>query len=192
MANENSQLTRPTPPPEPVDAGHVPMTEEFDRAKWTLPPFGVVATVLVALAVVIGLISYGLRPKPGGTGSVDNAFAVALPGDNVLATIEVSLRNTGPKPLWVKDVKAKLSTDKGEFEDSAANAVDFDRYFAGYPDLREHSIEPLKVETRLSPGEQTHGSVIVSFPVTVDQFNARKSLTITVEPYDQAPIIIQK
>ncbi len=180
------------PEPEPPDAGHVPMTEEFDRAKWTLPPFGVVAITLLVIAVVIGIISYGLRPKPGGTGSIDDAFAVAVPDSTVLATLKVSVRNLGVKPLWIKDLKAKLTTDKGEFEDTAANAIDVDRYFSGFPDLRDHSIAPLKVETKLDPGEQTQGSIIVSFPVTVEEFNNRKALLVTVSPYDQAPILIQK
>ncbi len=192
MAENKPQIVRPTPEPEPPDAGHMPMTEEFDRAKWTLPPFGVVAITLLAIAVIIGVISYGLRPKPGGIGSIDDAFAVAVPGESVLATLKLSLQNSGGKPLWIKDLKAQVTTEKGEFEDVAANAVDFERYFSGFPDLRDHSIAPLKVETKIGPGEQARGSIIVSFPVTVDQFNHRKALVVTVEPYDQAPIVIKK
>lgn len=192
MPEKKPQIARPAPQAEPPDAGHVPMTEEFDRAKWTLPPFGVVAITLLAIAVVIGVISYGLRPKPGGTGSIDDAFAVAVPGDNVLATLKLSVQNLGGKPLWIKELKAKVTTDKGEFEDTAANAVDFDRYFTGFPDLRDHSIAPFKVETKIGPGEQARGSIIVTFPVTVDEFNHRKALLVTVEPYDQAPIAIKK
>lgn len=180
------------PQPEETDAGHVPLTEEFDKAKWTMPPIGVVVIALAVIAVIVGLISYGMRPKPGATGSIDEAYAVALPGDNVLATVKVTLRNTGGKPLFIRNIKAQINTDKGEFKDEAANAVDFDRYFRGYPDLRDHSILPLKVETRLSPGEQIRGSVIVSFPITVDTFNNRKSLSVVIEPYDMAPVAIQK
>ena len=34
----------PKPPaPPPPDAGHIPITEEMDKAKWTLPPFGIIA-----------------------------------------------------------------------------------------------------------------------------------------------------
>jgi hypothetical protein len=32
----------------------------------------------------------------------------------------------------------------------------------------------------------------VSFPVTQDVFNARKSLTVTVTPYDELPVVITK
>ena len=193
MADENPQATGPAVQKNAdLDAGHVPMSEEFDRAKWTMPPMGVVAIVLAVIAIIVGLVSYGMRPTAAATGSIDEAFAVALPGDNVLATMKVTLNNVGGKPLWIKNVKAKLATDKGEFEDDAANAVDFERYFLGFPDLRNHSISPLKVETKMSPGEQARGSIIVAFPVTVDQFNNRKSLTVTVVPYDQKAIVIQK
>src|SRR3954453_2579548 len=50
------ELKTPIPPPTPKakkpeapDAGHVPMTEEMDSAKWSLPP---IVPVLIALALV--------------------------------------------------------------------------------------------------------------------------------------------
>ncbi len=178
--------------PQPEDAGHIPLTEEFDKPKWTMPPIGVVVIALAAIAIVVGIVSYGMRPKPSATGSIDEAYAVALPGDRVLATIRVTLRNTGGKPLYIKAIKAQINTANGELKDEAANAADFDRYFQQNPDLREHSIQPLTVETKLSPGEETRGSVIVSFPITVDTFNNRKSLSVIVEPFDMAPVTIQK
>ena len=33
---------RVAPPPRQADAGHIPITEELDSAKWTLPPVGVI------------------------------------------------------------------------------------------------------------------------------------------------------
>jgi hypothetical protein len=157
-----------------------------------MPPIGVVLIALAVIAVIVGIVSYGMRPKPGARGSIDEAFAVALPGDNVLATVKVTLHNVGGKPLFIKNIKAQINTDKGEFKDEAANAADFDRYFRGYPDLRDHSLQALKVETRLAPGEEARGSVIVSFPVTLDAFNNRKSMAVVIEPYDMSPITITK
>jgi hypothetical protein len=52
--------------------------------------------------------------------------------------------------------------------------------------------QPLKVETRVPAGLQAQGSIIVAFPITVDEFNNRKSLTVTIEPYDQKPLVIKK
>jgi hypothetical protein len=134
-----------------------------------------------------------MRAKPKTTGSVDGAYAVALQGDNVLATIKVTINNVGGKPLWIKNLRAQLTTADGkQFKDDAANAADFDRYFQGYPDLRERSLQPVKVETKLGPGEKTRGSVIVSFPVTLDTFKRRQSLQVIVEPYDRPPVTLGK
>jgi hypothetical protein len=179
--------------PEPApDAGHIPLTEEMDKAKWTLPPLRVVGIVLLVIAVIVGIFAYANRPKPGGAGSIDDAYAVALPGDSVLATIKVTLQNTGGKPLWIRSIKGQLNTDQGEFKDDAANAVDFERYFQGFPDLRDHSIRPLIVETRIEPGAQERGSIIVSFPVRLDAFEHRKSLSVIIEPYDQRSFTITR
>jgi hypothetical protein len=183
----------PEPNPEPApDAGHVPMTEEFDKPQWTMPPLGVVGIALAAIAIIIAIVTFATAPKPGATGQITSAYAVAMPGDSVLATLTVTLQNTGDKPLWIKNLKARLKLDQGEYTDEAANAVDFDRYFQGYPDLRDHSIQPLKVETKIMPGAQERGSLIVSFPVSLDNFNRRKSLSVIIEPYDQRPITITK
>jgi hypothetical protein len=182
--------------PAPSDPGQVHIAAELkdleekdDKAR----AFVIVGIVLVVIAILVGLLAYTLRPTPKAVGAIDEAYAVALPGDNVLSTIKVTFRNIGGKPLWIRNLKAQLATADGkQYKDEAANAVDFDRYFLGFPDLRDHSLQPLKVETRLEPGEQTRGSVIVSFPVTLDTFNRRKSLAVIIEPYDQPSVTITK
>src|SRR5947209_19121880 len=59
----------PSPKPEAPDAGHVPMTEEMDSAKWSLPPIVpvLIALALVAIAVAIYTV-HGTRfvPRPNG------------------------------------------------------------------------------------------------------------------------------
>jgi len=43
------------------------------------------------------------------------------------------------------------------------------------------------------PGGRTKGTIIVSFPVSKDDFEKRKSLAVIVEPYDQPkPVVITK
>jgi hypothetical protein len=182
----------------------VPIGEELDdlEKEDRFRTFKVVGIVLAAIAAVVAVISFATRPKPEGGGTMDEAFAVALPGDNVLATIKVNFNNIGGKPLWIRDIKAQLTAaDGSQYSDVAANAVDFERYFQGYPDLRDHSIQPLKVETRVLPGEQLRGSVVVSFLVTLDAFNHRKALAVMIYPYasamgpsggDEGPVVITK
>lgn len=195
MADNTPQAAKPEPSASPA-SGEFHIGEEMDdlgqredRAQTTK----VVVAVLVAILIILGILSYLMRAKPKTTGSIDGAYAVALQGDNVLTTIKVTINNVGGKPLWIKNLRAQLTTADGkQFKDDAANAADFDRYFQGYPDLRERSLQPVKVETKLGPGEKTRGSVIVSFPVTLDTFKRRQSLQVIVEPYDRPAVTIGK
>jgi hypothetical protein len=194
MATENTRRTEDFPvspapqlgpvavPNEPVQIG-----EDLDvlEKESKVHTFVVVGVVLLLIAVVIAVVSFATRPQPAASGTLDSAFSVALQGDNVLTTIKVTFHNVGGKPLWIRDLKAQLTTADGkQYSDVAASPDDFDRYFQYYPDLRDRSIQPLKVETKIDPGEQVRGSIIVSFPVTLDSFNRRKSLSVMVYPYD--------
>src|SRR5258708_28197723 len=55
---------RPVPSAPQPNAGHTPITEEMDSAKWTLPPIMPVLMAAVAIAIVVALVSFTLRPKP--------------------------------------------------------------------------------------------------------------------------------
>lgn len=157
--------------------------EELEKDERSRTVYVLIA-VLVVIAVGIGVFMFALRPKAKANGTIQQAVAVALPGDQVLASITVNFNNIGGTPLWVRAVKARLTTADGQqYTDDAASPVDFDRYFRGYPDLREHSSQPLKVETKVEPGDQLRGSVIVAFPVTLESFNQRKSLSLLIYPY---------
>ncbi len=157
-----------------------------------MPPWTPIGIVLLVIFVIVGIAAYVTRPKPKGTGTIEEVYATALPENNVLVTMKVNIRNSGRKAFWIHNLNVKLVTDKGEFSDDAASAVDFPRYFAGFPDLRQHTITPIKGEDKIDPGGQESGSVIASFPVPLNEFNARKSISIIVEPYDQLPITITK
>lgn len=184
---------RPTPPQaEVVRPGHMPMGEEFDRAKWTLPPMKIVAIGIGVIAVALLVVGFLFRAKPVGKASIDDVTAVQTQSNSVLVAINVSLTNVAEKPLYIHTVKAGLETDKGKWSDDAASIADFERYFQAFPDLRTHAIEPLKPETKIATGGEAKGTVIVSFPVTKEEFDGRKSLSVTVEPYDQRPITITR
>lgn len=190
------------PPPRPArpqaarpdfDAGHVPMTEEFDSPRRTLPPAVHVVVALVIVAIAIGIIAYVERAKPAAQGGIDEVFFSQPAGmSNGMVLMQVSMANVGDKPLWIKNITAELKTDQGDFHDDAASASDYQRYLEAYPDLQAHSTKALMVETRIQPGAVQQGSVMVSFPVTQAQFDARKELTVIVEPYDQRPVVLRE
>jgi len=175
----------------PRDAGHIPITEEMDSAKWTLPPVMPVVIVLLVLAAIIGVLAYVLRTKPGASGAITGVYAAELPDkSSTMVLLQVRVSNIGNKPLWVREIKAQLKTDQGEWSDDAASPLDFARYFQAFPSLSAHQSAPLKPETKIAPGGETEGMVLVSFPVGKDAFDQRKSLAVTLENYDRQPLVI--
>ena len=178
--------------PEDYDRAHVPITEEFDKAKWTLPPWQPVVVALAIVGVIVAILSWVTKVKPQGKATIDNINVVQIQSDSVLVAINVTLNNSGQKPLWIHDIKAQLKTDKGEYSDEAAPAVDVERYYQGFPDLKPNTLPPLLPEAKIAPGGQQKGTIVFSFPVPKDQFDQRKSLTITIQPYDQRPVVLSK
>jgi len=175
------------------DAGHVPITEEFDSPRRTLPPVLALAVALVVVVVFIVGVGYVFRSKPMAQGQIDNVFISQNKGQpNSMLAIQVSLRAVGDKPLYIKEITAELKTPHDTFTDEAASPSDFDRYFQAYPSLRDHAMKPLAVETKIPAGAQESGTVIVTFPIDQGEFDTRKSLTVTVQPYDQKPIVLKE
>jgi hypothetical protein len=180
------------PPPEPITEFHI--GDEFGTAKRNLPPAGIVLICIAAVAVIVGIFAFKERQKPQGAGSIDFVAAAEVPGQNMILTaITLTLRNTADKPLWIHTLKARLTTaDDKTFDDDAASAVDLDRYFQAFPALKESSEPPLSPETKLLAGTEQRGTVIVSFKVTREAFDQRKSLTVTIQPYDQVlPVVLK-
>ena len=200
IPSQSSPTPEATPEPEPtpiIDLGPGPginIGEEFGTAKRNLPPAKIVAIVLGIAAVLLGIFAFVTRAKPQGNGSVDNIAVAEIPDQHaVMVAVNVTLHNSGEKSLWVHDIKAKVTTDGGEFSDEAASAVDFDRYFQAFPVLKEHALPAIPPETKIPPGGQAQGTVVVSFPITKDDFDKRKSLSVAIQPYDQPlPVVLTK
>jgi len=194
----------PPPPPEPIiNPTTAPITqpttefhigEEFGTGRRNLPPAGIVVICLAVVALIVGIFAFKGRPKPQGAGSIDFVAATEVPGQNmIMAAITFTLRNTADKPLWIHTLKARLTTaDDKTFDDDAASAVDLDRYFQAFPALKESSEPPLSPETKLLAGAEQRGTIIVGFKVTKEAFDQRKSLTVTIQPYDQVlPVVLK-
>ena len=175
------------------DAGHVPITEEFDSARRSLPPVAPLIMALIVVVVFIVGVAYIFRAKPVAQGQIDRAFAMQQEDKAYsMVLMQVTVRNVGDKPLFIKEIKSDIMTDQGESADDAASAVDFSRYLQAFPDLQMYAIEPLKVETKILPGGEAKGAVLVGFPITKEQFYARKDLSVTITPYDQKNIVLHE
>jgi len=172
----------------------VNVTQDMATPERKLPPAKVVLIVLGVLLVILAIYGFVGRAKPQGAGSVDNVSAVEVPNQNsMLVAITVTLHNSGEKPLWIHNIQGKLKTASQEYSDDAASAVDFDRYFQAFPALKQNAQAALMPETKILPGNDAHGTVIVSFPVNQDDFNKRQSLSVVIQPYDQPlPVVLTK
>jgi len=193
----------PPPPTVPPSTPVAPVTppaqsgptiniaDEFGTAKRNLPPVRILIIAIAGVLIIVGIASVLQRAKPQGSGSLDNIAAVALPGQNAtLVALTITLRNSGEKPLWVHNVEGKLMTSAGEQESDAVSPVDFDRYYQAFPALKENSQPALAPEDKLQPGQEIKGTVMVSFPVTLDAFNQRRFVSVVIQPYDQPVAIV--
>jgi hypothetical protein len=70
--------------------------------------------------------------------------------------------------------------------------VDVQRSLQAFPDLKQHALDVLTTETKINPGSKVTGTIVVSFPVTAEAFAARKSLTVTIAPYNEVPLVLKK
>lgn len=191
----------PTPSPASVPVTPTPQApiafdigEEFGTAKKNLPPAKIVLICVAVLAVIAAIVALMQKPRQTSAGSIDNIAMIQLPGqEQVMVALNISIHNGDKKVFAVHEIKADLQTADKSLTDEAASAVDFDRYFQAFPALKEHALDALKTGTRIEPDTDAKGTVIVSFPVTADAFNNRKSLTVTIQPEEQPiPLVLKK
>jgi hypothetical protein len=196
MADQPTPPTSSAPSTPPKSPSYdFQIGEEFSGAKRNLPPAGIALICIAAVAIILGAYAYFGRAKPQGAGSIDAVSAVEVPGQNsTMVAITLTLQNGGEKPLWIHTLKAHLTTDDGKtFDDQAASAVDFDRYFQAFPLLKQNAKPALPPETKIEPGASQAGTIIVSFPVTKGAFDKRKAIDVIIQPYDQPlPIVLTK
>jgi hypothetical protein len=184
-------------PAAPADSNPPPISfnigEEYGTAKKNLPPIKIVLIAIGIVAIVAGVLILIQRPHSLATGSITDVSSVDVAGQNiVMVALNVSLQNRSTRTYWIKTIKVSVDTPTGHFDDDAASAVDFDRYFQAFPALKEHALSPLIAETKIAPGAATSGTIVVSFPVTADDFANRKSLSLTIQPYDAIPLVLTK
>jgi hypothetical protein len=181
-------------PPAAQRGPTIHISDEFGTAKRNLPPVKILLLATAGVLLIVGIASFFQRAKPQGAGSLDNVAAVDLPGQNsVLVALTFTLRNSGKKSIWVHDVHGKLVTSSGESSGEAVSAIDFERYYQAFPALKENALAALSPEDKLQPGQEIKRTVMVSFPVALDAFNRRRSVSVVIQPYDQpVPVTLNR
>jgi len=191
----------PTPQSTPPAVAAAPTTkgptinigEEYGTAKKNLPPAKIVLIAIGIVLVVVLIASFLKRAKPQASGSLDNVAAVEIPGQgSTMVALTVTVHNTSEKILYVHTIESKLKAASGEDSTAeAVSAVDFDRYYQAFPMLKRGAQPALPPETKIQPGESITRTVIAAFPVTLDAFNQRKSISVVIWPYDQTvPVVL--
>jgi hypothetical protein len=199
------QPPNPAPPPPPsapatpaapgLQRGPtINIADEFGTAKRNLPPVKPLLLTTAGILIIVAIFSFLQRAKPQGAGSLDTVTAVEIPGQSAsLVALTFTLQNSGAKSLWVHDIHGKLATSSGELSSEAVSAVDFDRYYQAFPALKANAQPALSPEDKLQPGQQLKRTVIVSFPVALESFNQRHSVSVVIQPYDQpVPVTLTK
>ena len=196
-APDSASKQSPQPPKTPVtppDAGHIPMTEEFDSAKWSLPPAMPIVLALVGVAILVGIISFAMRAKPVASGAITN-IATFDQQNAVMVGVRVTLDNKIEKQLWIRDISSELETADGQkYPDHAASATDAERYLQSFSPEQRASVkaEPLREELKIPPGGSHTGFLIFSYPVSQATFDSRKSLTVRIAMYDQPTVVLKQ
>ena len=181
------------PPVVPDRPTEFNISEEYGTARKNLPPVGIVLICVAVVAIVVAAYALTHRAHTVSTGSIDDVTVVPMPGqDAVMLAVNISLQNNEEKPIWIKTIQVSADVAGSKQSDDASPAVDAQRYVQTFPELKQHALDFLTPETRISPNSKIAGTIIVSFAVKQDAFAARKSLTVTATPYDELPIVMTK
>jgi hypothetical protein len=196
---DQTPVPPPTPPapagPPAIPAGPtINIGEEYGTAKKNLPPAKIVLIAIGVVALVVLIASFLKRATPQASGSLDNVAAVQIPDQSsTMVALTFTLHNTSDKTLYVHTLQGSLKSAGGDSTADAVSAVDFDRYFHAFPALKSGAQPALPPETKIQPGESVTRSIIVAFPVALDVFNQRKSVSVVIWPYDQTvPVTLTK
>jgi len=174
---------------QPADAGHIPITEEMDSAKWTLPPIVPLLVAAVLVAIVVSVVVFSNKTKPSASLAITKVVSAAQEG-NTMVAIQMKLDNQVEGPLWIKEIKAEVETADGKtYSDSAAPGVDGPRYMEAFPVLEEAKADWLKEDLKIPTRTSFNGVAIFSYPVAKDAFDKRKQITLRIQLYDRATLV---
>ena len=113
--------------------GHIPITEEMDSAKWTLPPIVPLLMAAVVVGILVAVVAFSNRTKPSASLAITKVVSAAQEG-NTMVAIQIKLDNQVEGPLWIKQIQAEVETPDGKkYSDNAAPAVDAPRYVEAFP-----------------------------------------------------------
>lgn len=187
-------------PPKPTDPSSNPsgptinIGEEFGTAKKNLPSAKILIVAIALLAVMVGYVSFLKRVRPQASGTLDNVAAVEVTGQGTtMVALTFTLHNTSDKILYVHEIQSSMKNPSGDATANAVAAIDFERYYEAFPELKNGAQPALMPEAKIQPGETVTRTIIVNYPIKLDAFNRRQTISVILWPYDQqVPILMTK
>ena len=179
--------------------------EELTKGTSPIVVASVVAVVLVCIAIALYFF-YGQAPA-AATGQVVAVWAVPhhtqTPGfdaagasiptetfDQMLVFAEVKLHNQSKNPLFLNGVTGNVTVADGIHTSYAASQSGYNDVFLAYPDLKVPHGTPLLSDATIQPGQTIDGSIVCSFRMTPQQWNARKDFNFGFGFQYQPPLTL--
>lgn len=189
----DSSTPRPAPGAQSdSDRAHVPMTEEFDSPKWTLPPIVPVVIAIAAIVIVIVIVAVVSRPAQHFGGSITKVVASDQQG-SVMVAVQVKIDNLTERQQKIRSISSELQTADGKtYPDSAPSFTDIDRYLKAVPALQEAKADPLREELKIPPKSSFTGMTVFAYPVDKAGFDTRKQLTMRIEIYGEPTLVLKQ
>jgi hypothetical protein len=176
------------------DIDDVASGESYTKGSGHLVLTSIIAAALVTIAIAVYVI-IGQKP-PAATGDIIQVWAHAqhtetsgfdangapMPKDSfdqVLVFTHVTLHNQSKQPLFLLNAMTNATLDDGIHSSYAATAVDYDRIFLAYPDMPVPHGKALSLESTIPPGQTVEGTIVSSFRITKQQWDARKDMNFT-------------
>jgi len=185
----NAKVPAKAKPSDAPDAGHIPITEELDSAKWTLPPIIPLLVAAVVVGILVAVVALSNRTKPSASLAITKVVSAAQES-NTMVAIQIKLDNQVEGPLWIKRIQAEVETlDGKKYSDSAAPAVDGPRYIEAFPPLAEAKADWLKEDLKIPTKTSFNGVAVFSYPVDKATFDKRKQITMRIQLYDRPTLV---
>lgn len=129
-----------------------------------------------------------MAPDPSGGGGM---VGVHQPFDQVLVLANVKIHNQSKVPVFVHDMSAVVSLPDMDRRGLAAGQSDFSRVFVAYPQMALLKREPLLRDITIQPHSSAEGQLVFNYPLTKEQWDARRSFDITIAFQHQKDLTLQ-
>jgi hypothetical protein len=166
-------------------------TKGSSHVVWATWIAAVLVTTAIAIYVVVNqkppvssgeIVAVWAHPQHAESSGFDaNGDAMAkLSVDQVLVFTQVKLHNQGKDPLYLHNVMTNIKLDDGIHSSYAASAADYERVYIAYPKMPVPHSTPLATnDATIAPGQTLEGTLVSSFRLNQQQWDARKDLSFT-------------